>query len=221
MGRRRADVEAARGDRVPRGHQGFWSVIRELKEFTIADLDGRSNVHRDTIREFVKRLERAGVVEVVGTDPANTVARTSQAKAGVRASPPKVYRLVKDLGPEAPRVRRDGTVVPAGSARENMWRTMKRLGVFTARDLAVAASTAAHPVDPEDAKSYVRYLRLAGYIKLVREADPHRQAQYRFVKSMDTGPLPPMVQRVRQVFDPNLRKVVWLQSDGGVDAAAA
>lgn len=199
MARRPVHVETLKRARIPRGHQGFWNVIRELRTFTITELDGRSNVRRDTVRDFVKRLERAGVIEVVREE-------TSSARGG---SERKVYRLVKDLGPEAPKVRRDGTIMPAGSSRENMWRTMKRLGAFTARELAVAAATETHPVDPEDAKSYLRYLRLAGYVNLVRESDPHRQARYAFNMMKDTGPLPPMVQRVRQVFDANLGAVVW------------
>lgn len=206
MGRRPADVEAARPRRVPRGHQGFWTLIREMKLFTVSDLDGRCNVDRATVRDFVKRLVRAGFVEVADrTDDAGGV----------------VYRLAVDPGPEAPKVRRDGTVAPPGSARENMWRTMKRLGAFTPRELAVAASTADHPVNAADANSYLRYLRLAGYVTVAESSTPHRQARYRFVRRRDSGPLPPMVQRVRRVFDPNVGAVVWTQAgdgEGGDDA---
>lgn len=219
MGRRPAHIEAEKRARVPRGQQGFWDLIRELRTFTISQLDGRSNVRRDAIADYVKRLVRAGIVEF--TDPlddAAPAARSPRAKAGLRASPTKVYRLVKDSGPEAPKVRRDGTIAPAGSARENMWRTMKRLGVFTPRELAVAASTATHPVDESDAKSYIRYLRLANYLQQVTTGNPRRQARYRFVAAMNTGPVPPMIQRTHQVFDPNLGRVVWrgdLQGVGG------
>lgn len=202
MGRRPAHIEAEKRARVPRGQQGFWDLIRELRVFTVSQLDGRSNVSRDTIHDYVKRLVRIDVVAVEKTDERGA----------------KVYRLVKDLGPEAPKVRRDGTIVPAGSARENMWRTMKRLGVFTPRELAVAASTATHPVDEADAKSYIRYLRLANYLQQVETGNPRRQARYRFVPAMNTGPVPPMIQRTHQVFDPNLGKVVWhgdLEAAGG------
>lgn len=202
MGRRPAHIEAEKRARVPRGQQGFWELIRELRTFTISQLDGRSNVSRDAIADYVKRLVRIGAVAVDKTDERGA----------------KVYRLVKDLGPEAPKVRRDGTIAPHGSARENMWRTMKRLGAFTPRELAVAASTATHLVDAEDAKSYLRFLRLANYIQLVTPGNARRQARYRFVAAMNTGPIPPAIQRTRQVFDANLGKVVWrgdLQGDGG------
>jgi ribosomal protein L28 len=34
-------------------------------------------------------------------------------------------------------------------------------------------------------------------------------ARYKLLKSKNTGALPPMIQRTKHIFHPNLRKVVW------------
>ncbi|MDT4835434.1 hypothetical protein FQZ97_690990 [compost metagenome] len=62
------------------------------------------------------------------------------------------------------------------------------------------------------AYSYLRDLTLAGYVLVVDEGKTGpkgRPARYRLAPGKYTGPLPPMIQRDGQVFDPNLGLVVY------------
>lgn len=103
-----------------------------------------------------------------------------------------------------------------------MWRTMRILKEFSAKDLAIQASTETVKVAEGEAKTYVHYLHKAGYLVIV---SPHRSgnrsmtgklARYRLIISKFSGPKPPVIQRIKQVFDPNAGKVVW---KGGTDDA--
>lgn len=191
----RQPIDKQKSSRIPVGYEGLWTVIRAKGQFTVVELQGETGHRKDMVADYVKRLERARYVKVVGTRSEN------------RGNPTKVYGLINDVGREAPRLKRDGSPCLQGRNREQMWRTMKMLRTFTPRDLAVAATTEVATVDLGDAKDYIKHLAKAGYLAVVKASNPHRQAEYRFVKN--TGPKPPMVQRVKQVFDPNLNAVVW------------
>lgn len=202
MPRRPVDELAAQG---LRGYLVFWRIILEQgrggRLFTVADVHGKTNAALDTVRGYVASLVRAAYLELV-----------EQRERGGGRPAANVYRLLKAPS-EAPRLRRDGTPVEMGGAREQMWRTMRMLGQFTVRDLVVAASTARTPIKESDAKDYLRYLRLAGYLVSQRQALPGGPAVYRLLPGRYTGPRPPMVQRVKRVWDPNLNKVMWSQAD--------
>lgn len=199
-GRKPAHLAAAGGK--PQGRQGIWEAIRAQRDgFTIASLGAATDIHRDTIRTYVRGLHAAGYVEV----PAPIA---------------PFYRLVRDVGVEAPRVTRDGKPVTQGAAREQMWRTMKMMAAdFSWRDLAITASTEAVAVAEEDAKDYCANLAKAGYLMVASPGKGTPSARkgggmptrYRFNRSKNTGPKPPMVQRLQSVFDPNLGKIVWTE----------
>lgn len=198
---RRPITEMA-GNRL-RGIEAYWRIILEFDRsygfFTVTDVLMSSNARRDTVRDYVMRLLRGGYIEVAADDGGSTG----------RA---KVYRLVKRQA-EAPHLRRDGSVASQGSARDQMWRTAKIIKEFTAKDLAIQASTEECQVEEADAKNYCQYLRKAGYLAVKRASQPGRQAVYRFLATKNTGPKAPMIQRVRAVFDPNLRQVVWTSKE--------
>ena len=60
-------------------------------------------------------------------------------------------------------------------------------------------------VSERTVKAYCTALRQAGFLKVVRKAQPpKRQASYQLINN--TGPNPPMIQRTKQVFDPNTKK---------------
>jgi hypothetical protein len=95
-----------------------------------------------------------------------------------------------------------------------MWRTMKMLAAFTPSDIAIHASTDDVSVNKSDAKDYIGHLHKAGYLTVTKKAKPGcNQARYRLLPSKNTGPHSPQVQRIKQVFDPNLNKVVWREDD--------
>lgn len=186
-GRKPADVLAR--SKKPTGRQAVWLAIRAAWTFGVGDLARATDVNRKTVDDYVKSLVASGHVDVSGS--VDGVTR---------------YRLINDVGREAPRVRRDGTTVSQGRATENMWRTMRIVGIFTAAELALQASTDETPVSPVAAVDYCRYLALAGYLAVAGAGDAR---VYTFIPARWPGPLPPQIQRIKQVFDPNTGQVVW------------
>lgn len=199
MARKPAPLELAGGRGL---RQRVWERIRAWKgEFTLSDIVVGAECTA-TVRDYTIGLERAGYIVV------------AQPHRSGGQNAPRRWRLARDVGAEAPRVRRDGTPVTMGLAQEQMWRTLRTLrGDINARELAAHAGTALIPVREAAAGDYLRNLHAAGYLECVK---PGRgtwrggiQARYRLVR--DTGPRAPMVCRTAALYDPNLGKVVWVR----------
>lgn len=182
--------------RTDERREAVWAAIRTMKDFTLADVCAKTRLHKVSVRDYIIGLAAAGYI-------AHT---SNRRQPGTGGNPAKVYTLTHDIGVEAPRVRKDGTPVTQGAGREQMWRTMRILGTFTAKELAVTASTETRGVALSEARAYIHYLHKAGYIFCAFRG---KWTVYRFNPRMYTGPKPPQVQRVKQVFDPNTGRVVW------------
>lgn len=179
--------------------EAIWAAIRKLQAFKVRELRFETRCTMEQVRDYVTGLHAAGYLKKLE----NTG-----------------YALVRDCGIEPPKVRKDGTEITMGKGREQMWLVMKVLGDFSALDLAVHASTEDVQVSETDAKSYMLYLHKAGYLVEVQPGKSGNRpgngvkARYRLLPQKYSGPRPPMVQRVKQVYDQNLKKVVW-RSTGG------
>ena len=188
------------------GFEAIWQHILDVKNkpFTVKDIEMQTNVRRDTVRDYINRLKRAGYLEKL-PDIRQT---NTQYKA-------YLYKAIK-RPLKAPRLQRDGTVVTQGRGRDQMWRTIKMIGAFTAKDLAVSATTKEVKVAEGYAEDYIKFLYRAGYLKCTKA---HKvsggKATYRLLPGKNTGPKPPQIQRTKEVFDPNLEKVMW-SSKGGL-----
>ena len=209
-GRKPVNLVAAGAKGKLTGREAIWAAIRKQRNFTRESLwfalDRVQGDNRGTIESYLTCLKNGGYIEVVEK-------RILPAEAGTQEN---VYQLINDCGIEAPRLRKDGSEVTQGRNRENMWRTMRIIGEFDYRDLAATASTEEVPVSPGDAKDYVHHLYKANYLVVTVPAKrgfKAKPARYRLIPSKFTGPKPPQVQRVRQVFDPNLNEVVWPKDD--------
>lgn len=176
---------------VNNGREFLWQCMRMLKVFTIADITNSSAMRPDSAHEYVRALVRAGYVAVKERPAARFVLTQ--------------YILIKDA-PTAPRVRKNGAEVTAGRGQENMWRSMRLLKDFSAVDIAATASAGGVKVSLSAARSYCARLCKAGYLH-------GKQGRFKFIPSMYTGPGAPMIQRNKQVYDPNLKKVVWPKED--------
>lgn len=174
--------------------EATWELIRAKRTFTARELWQELKLAKSSIQDYLVGLTRAGYLS------------TEEIPSGT-STPALRYTLQRDPGPEPPRVRRDGTEVTQGRGRIQMWRAMRVLGQFTLRDLVVHAATEEHQVAEIEAKSYCYFLTRAGY--LIKRGDLYTARRDRY-----TGPRPPMIQRIKQVFDPNLGKVVWSQGGG-------
>lgn len=202
MPRKPLHIEAAAPR--PEGRQVIWAAIRKLKTFCAPDLRSETAMPLDRIRDYVLALQRGKYVRRIGAE-----IREHREKRTV-----VMYELLRDVGVDAPRLRYDGSPVTQGRAREQMWRTMRVMRAFDARDLALTASTEEQPVRFLDARDYAANLAKAGYLVVVSPASNRRGlTMYQFVPSRYSGPLPPQVQRIKQVWDQNLGKAVWSARD--------
>ncbi|MBK5960810.1 hypothetical protein CCR97_21760 [Rhodoplanes elegans] len=178
---------------IPRGHDHFWAVIRELDKrgsWTVSDIDGASNAIKSNIHDFVRRLVAGGIARV-------DIRRPSGAAT---------YRLITSPT-VTPRLRRDGTQAPP-SAQQQLWNAMRQLGQFTWPELAMAASTDELIIGALTGRSYVARLVAAGYLVAVVPGGPGKLAVWKLKPGMNTGPKAPRILRAHVVFDPNRNAVM-------------
>lgn len=189
MSRRPADQLAA--SPKPEGQDGIWVEVRRMNIFSALEIVKATDIPKRTVTSYLGRLEAGRYIEKHGS-----FEETHR------------YKLLRDGGIHAPRLKKDGTPSTMGGGVTNMWRSMRMLGQFTPRDLAMHSTTDTVSVSDETAKSYCTMLLKAKYLRVLRKASPGKtQAVYKFVRN--TGPMPPQIQRVKQVFDPNLREVTY------------
>jgi hypothetical protein len=178
--------------------QAVWEWIRRngTLPFFINDIAREIRLEESSIREYLTGLVNAGYLERSGNH---------------RNFSASTYTLIKNTGIDAPRVRKDGTPVTQGIGRRNMWNAMQVLKSFSPVDLAFNAKTETHIIAASEAISYCNALWTAGY--LVR----HPDGKYSLIPAMWTGPHPPQIQRTKQVYDPNLQRVVWARVESGAE----
>lgn len=185
------EMQGGKGNR-----QRMWEAIRATPEqFTAYAIARAAQVHDDAVRSYLQSLVRGGYLQVV---------------SGERFEEQTLH-LHKDVGAEAPAVTREGKPSTAGKGTEAMWRTLRILGELDADELAAQASIVV-PTTRWTARSYLKWLNRAGYVQQVGASRPGRLARYRLIPGKNTGPRPPMIQRIGQVFDPNLGEVVYRQA---------
>lgn len=191
------------GGKSPR--QRIWEAIRAWAgtgdgTFTADGLARTAKLEIDPIQAYLRGLVAGGWVLIV-----------MQGGRGVKS----VYRLEKDNGIEAPRVRRDGSEVTQGQGNEALWGAISVLDSFTAQTIADIAGAALHTT-----KTYCLFLNRAGYLTVAKRGKGYGKggvaSVYCTVKSRITGPRAPMITRLKAVYDPNLHQVVWME---GADEA--
>lgn len=174
----------------------LWDQIRRLRVFTMKELRNMVSFDESSLRAYLKGLVAAGYLE---RSEVNSKKFASNGRLATRYS----YTLVRDAI-EAPRVKKDGTRAERGRGRAALWIVMHVLTVFAVRDLVASCSSKHHVIAEEEVITYVGYLTRAGYLKKIGKS---RKSSYRLIKW--TGPKAPMIQRNKQVYDPNERQIVW------------
>lgn len=191
------------GRPVYRGHDHYWSVIRDLGKrgwFTKQEILERCNDSKDKcLMDFMRRLIKAGYVRVVKT--------TFVPTPGKRQLKRDVYELLKRPA-LTPILNRDGSAGTQGLGQLNMWTAMKALPQFDNKELAAVASTEDVNVTVAAAGEYARHLCRAGYLQIVSKPKPGAGCIYRLRKSLYTGPKPPMILRTKLVYDQNRGEVI-------------
>jgi hypothetical protein len=191
-GRKPVDLEmqGGKGNR-----QRVWEALRQHRDgISLYSLARAACVNDDTVLSYLRCLIAGGYVARNG--------QTSNSAA---------YSVLKDVGAEAPKLNRDGTLNLQGQGVEAMWRSLRILGELDAAELAASASASGVMVSLATARSYLAWLHKADYVLQLTKGVPGTLARYRLAPGKYTGPRPPMIQRIGQVFDPNLGAVVFRQ----------
>ena len=192
----RKPVDQLSKSRKPQGQDGVWAEIRKRKTFIRSDIWDATGIPKKTVTDYINRLEAGGYVAWTG-----------------QREDAAVYTLMKDAGVHPPRIRPNGEPVQQGKGTENIWRSMRMLRQFTPRDIVAHSNTDTVTVSDATAQSYCSILLRAGYLRVLRKAQPGKhQATYKLIRN--TGPLPPQIQRVKQVFDQNLGEVTYRPGAG-------
>lgn len=188
-----------RGFQTPR--ERVWDAALRLGTFTLEELQDKTDplVTFATCDDYMTALQAGGYVDRVGEVP----------PMADHQFPKAIYKVLKPV-PQTPRLTREGLVSVAADGVDAMWRAMKVLPVFDHNDIARAATLGTCTVSVATAKVYVAALARAGYLSLVRKANPRAPARHRLTSN--TGPLPPAITRRKVVFDRNKGEFFNLQS---------
>lgn len=168
--------------------QLIWQILRNNREcfFSVDEIAEETGCVFETVYIYLRSLYRGGFLEI---------------KRGSRFSRRMCYRLLRDAGVEAPRLREDGSAC-SGTATEAMWRTMKILKQFDI-DILVAHVRMTHKISRKTANQYTLALERAGYL-----ANIGTQRYKRFKLLKNTGSQAPQLMAVAEIYDPNINEIV-------------
>ncbi|MBF0368564.1 MAG: hypothetical protein HQL52_03815 [Magnetococcales bacterium] len=169
----------------PKGLDWVWAVMRERRVFTWQDLIDHTNVDGSSITTYLTSLVRGGYLEKEGVGGLHN---------------PATYTLIRDVGVDRPRLRKDGSKVPE-QTNQKVWRLIKTFGDFSWEDLSHYPG-----IKPAAAQDYIQNLARAGILVTVQEATHASKARYTLPSSHNTGPKAPQVKRNKTIFDPNTGK---------------
>lgn len=180
----------------PPGPEQFWAAMRELTKshggFTWREIYIRSNeVGRDAARRYVVACAKAGHIRQIDM-----------------RSREKVYVVTRQTSKAPLIVMRDGDPGARGLHRQHIWTAMRTLSVFTAREIAAAASTDDVRVNVKTVERYIHQLRVAGLISYMKNEGKRGASTYRLKPSANSGPKAPRILEARFVYDANLKTVV-------------
>lgn len=145
--------------------QSIWDVLRENKTHWLAahEIAGRAEVLQASAVSYLNLLRKAGFVEFV-------LQETLIATRPVRA-----WRLLKNVGAKAPRLKADGSLLPEHDY-EVIWRTAKILKRFTVDELHQYVAMT-HDVRQSHVQNYLNLL--------VRNGFAVKQAQHFVLTKLD------------------------------------
>ncbi len=177
-----------------------WAALRANRDgITQLRINGLTLVKPGIIKDYLASLIRGGFVEVVEE---------------LNPGQPREYRLLRDTGADAPRLKKDGTLLPP-PGRARMWQAMPILGTFTARELALAASLPEAAVAEGEAEYYCRWLEKGNYLR--RISGKGETPRYQSIPARRHGPKAPRILSVKRVFDPNTGEMATEEITGGAE----
>lgn len=186
---------------LPQGPQHYWRQMVALSRaggFAIADVHGRTNGRSlRTVKQYVLYCAEHGHIVEIGERPT------------IKNRTAKIYR-VRDPRLAAPICRRPDFADRRGRSAQQMWNTMRRRGLFTARELAIHASTDVVLVKEKTARAYIASLAKAGYV-LPDSKRPDGRTVWKLMPAYARGQAAPaLLQGGRVLYDRNLNRSVNL-----------
>lgn len=198
---------------LPQGPQHYWSQMVALSRkggFTITDIFKACSLRaRKTVKDYVRYCAVQGFVTQVGERP------TEKNRQAV------VYKVV-DPRRAAPIQRRPEFEDSRGRRAQQLWTAMRALRVFTAQELAIAASTDAVPVPETTARGFLRVLAKAGYVAEVGQRKGRGQrAHWKLLPAFNSGPqAPALIEGASVLYDRNNGHTVNLNEPDAARRAA-
>jgi hypothetical protein len=171
--------------------QAAWTVALRLGKFSYAKLSVEAHIAQYKVEGLIKRWQAAGAVKNIGKGASGRL--QFEVTKRVEETPSRQLGTSKPVSPE-----------------QAMWIAIRRVGVFTAADIA-AYGDEVQPLSLELVRAYIHTLLAAEYLRVVRKSVHGKSpAAYRLIK--DTGPLAPTTRRVTITVDVNLNTVVHVPS---------
>ena len=115
------------------------------------------------------------------------------------------YQLIKDAGIDSPRFTKKGALIVAPTVQENIWRTIRMLKQFTINGLTAHSSTSYRDMNRATVNVYVRFLKIAGYLRII--SNKKNERTFQLVR--DSGPKAPQILKAQEVYDPNINQIVY------------
>lgn len=182
--------------------QRVWLAIRKFKnDFTLLQVAEEGAMKESSARDFITGLQKAGYIQVAYEQPI----------VGKRVKRLH-YKLVRDIGYNAPSVDREGFETKPAQANKAMWNTLRILKrAINAEELAALSSNDELNISITTANTYLQLLHSAGYLFIAQKHQnmTGKKAKYQLLERMNTGPIPPQIQRAKQVFDPNTNQLMY------------
>jgi len=165
--------------------EAAWGVAVRRGNFGFAEISADLRITMEKAMLIVRGWEKEGAIHHIPDSPGNR----------------KMFRADADFV----RLPSEGR-----TAEDNMWTSMRKLRSFTPVEIAAHSTTDTVSVTRDQAALYCRALLGADYLTVTRKAAPmmKREPIYRLVD--ETGPLPPVITRVRAVRDPNTGRIIVL-----------
>lgn len=182
--------------------QRVWLAIRKFKDdFTLLQVAKEGAMKEGSARTYLSGLRKAGFIEIAYEEQVDG--------KGVKRIH---YKLVRDVGYNAPTIDRDGIETKPAQINKAMWNTLRILKkAINAEELAALSSNDEVSISVATANVYLQLLNSAGYLAVIEKHQniAGKKTKYRLIEHMNTGPMPPQIQRAKQVFDPNTNTVMY------------
>lgn len=175
----------------------MWLHMRHLRQFRLDQVQRKADCTYQAASRYINALRRAGYLEEIERVPKK---KTDDGRGRSRS----LFALVRDTGPQAPRLIKGSLEDPNLNPElqdplTRCWQSLRMMrGTWMLTEIEEAAGLSRQQI-----KSYLRKLQRTGYV--------HRQgravagstsvALYRLVRN--TGPLSPMFRQDGTAFDPN------------------